>query len=137
VSVDRVGLVIVEMASAFHPPEEVAVIEIEAATNLRLELPRAEQSVDVSQRAEVVAGVEIVDPLLRLTLTVRPRPVVVLAVGRVAGGLERRIEKLRVAGQAGHAAEQRAGQEVGVVDLGRHRRQRITETDGSSAIRPV
>ena len=56
-------------------PEKMAAVEREPAPDGRLELGGLQAAPDRVERAEVVAGVKVVDPALRGLLAVGPRPV--------------------------------------------------------------
>lgn len=67
--------------------EEVRAIELEAFTDARIEFGCAERPSDGSQRAEVISGMEIIDPSLRTGFAVIPGSIRVLLGGCIARGL--------------------------------------------------
>ena len=115
-NVHRIGA-IMKVSGSTVLAEEVVPIELEATADGRFELRRLQVAGDAFQRAEVVSGVEVVDPLLRRGLPVVPRAVVVLLSNRVAGDPESGTKEFPLAGMPVHPAEESRSKEVGVVNL--------------------
>ena len=112
-------------------------VELEAASEARLELRRLRAPANGLQGAQVVAGVEVVDPSLSRGFPVVPRPVLVLLGGRIAGDPERRTDEFLLSRVLVHAAEEGGTEKVRVVRLGWEGGERIAESGDRSVVGPI
>src|SRR5262249_32495888 len=86
--------------------EEVLNVEFVAQADLVLELVRIGAFANRSQPAEVVTGVEIINPLLGGSLAVRPRTVLALFACGIAGKFQGRFQQSIISRVLADAAEQ-------------------------------
>src|SRR5579859_1100080 len=96
---------VVEIPGGAVISEKVGAVELEAALDVRFKLGGFQAAIDGVKSAQVVAGVEVVDPSLRRPLPVEPRTILTLFRSGIASNAKSWSEELGFSSVFVHAAQ--------------------------------
>jgi hypothetical protein len=108
---------VVEVMRCAVLTKEVGCVEVKSSSSAQRELVRLQVPVNLSQRAQVVPGVEVIDPMLLGSLSIRPRAIVALTGHGVPSDPQGRFQKPFAVGQPVYAAKKSGAEKVCVVNL--------------------
>ncbi len=117
VDIHRIGAVMVIFRRAIVQKEVLAVVG-KASVDGGVELRRAGLPGNGAQGTQIVAGVEVVDPLLSGVLAIGPGTIRTLATDGEAGRFQSGLAELCIARYFPQPHQKGSSQEAGVVDFG-------------------